>query len=108
MIRRLAITASLLWSAPTWADDGDLGVWEAFLAMGEGAPGDVVRRTDAARDSLVAATALSVDTDSLSLMQRVREAALELDLGDLYGMLPWTDPVHEQLRRLRMLRMSGI
>ena len=80
----------------------DLGLWNAVLKVGDGTPGEVTERTDTARDSLVAmARELIVDAQSVSLMQDVREAGLELNLGKLYRMLPEVDEV------VRSLRMHG-
>ena len=93
----LALPASAQEAAPE-----DLGRWNAVLKVGDGTPDEVTERTDTARDSLVAmARELVVDAQSVSLMQDVREAGLELNLGKLYGMLPEVDEV------VRSLRMHG-
>jgi hypothetical protein len=95
----LAASLGVAASASEVEDNGALGLWAAFLSVGDGEPGEVVRRTDVARDSLVgAATKLTVDTPSLTLMQSVREAVLELDLGDLHDMLPEASEDGRQVR----------
>ncbi len=85
----IALIPLLAWTPVARAGADDLGLWRAFLSVGDGAPGAVVRRTDAARDSLVAfGCDLEVDPASARLMDRVREAVIELDLGGLHRMLP--------------------
>lgn len=90
---RVALLLALLVAPVARAQDtasaGDLGLWRALLVVGDGAPGDVVARADAARASLVAfGRDLRVDQASVGLMDRIREAGIELDLKGLYQMLP--------------------
>ncbi len=83
----LGIAAALLWAGPATAND--LGLWRAMLSVGDGTPGAVAHRADAARDSMVAfGRDLQIDEPSVSMMDKIREAGIELDLGGLYKMLP--------------------
>lgn len=88
-----ALLVALAVPAGAWAQEApvadDLGLWRALLVVGDGSPGAVVARADAARASLAAlGRELRVDDASVSLMDRIREAGIELDLHRLYQMLP--------------------
>lgn len=94
----IAWLVGLLVAAPAQAQD-DLGLWRAMLTMGDGSPGSVIGRTDAARDSLVAfGKELRIDEPSVSMMDRMREAVIELDLGGLHEMLPNQDGPEHSIR----------
>ncbi|MFT4627267.1 MAG: hypothetical protein ACI8PZ_005949 [Myxococcota bacterium] len=74
-------------------------LWGTLEALGDGTA-EVVARTDELRDLALATTArVDADDASLDRLRRLREEAMELDLGRLYRLLP-ESPGDDDLHRL--------
>jgi len=85
------------------AEEEDAGLWTAVLAMADSQHDEAIRRADAIRDVVASiGRGIVVDQRSVELMREVREAALEMNLGVLYRMLP------ESHGDSRVLRGTGL
>ncbi|NCG20247.1 MAG: hypothetical protein GWP91_14655, partial [Rhodobacterales bacterium] len=93
------VALALVGCSTAQAQDADLGWWNAFNAIGDGTGDAILVRTDRARVVMHSfALDFRVDTQTADLMGEVRDAALELDLGRLYEMLPEPNGETRQLR----------